>query len=269
MVELIAKVQHIRHIFNNCFSYVPAWIQWCLWLKSRKICFSLIEKVSCFCSLFEQCMKLLSLLLEYYRKSFRMMWKGWVRTCPYFLHIFAFCLGLPFQRWLEWEGVLTDLSRVFEVFRLEKFVNCSPLETFQQITVKRPNALMKLTHEFAILYKPFPVKRFGQPIWHLAENGNWGKPKGHQMFLFWKFGIYKWVWISRYRCLLKKNGHIILSCILLKLREEHGRGNQQTKEKMAGKQTMGASACCPDLRVDAHCLPFCWIGVLFSFNCCC
>lgn len=186
-----------------------------------------------------------------------------VEYLPIFCTYFAFCLGFPFQRWLEWAGVLTDLNRVLEVFRLEKFVNCSPLETFQQITVKRPNALMKSTHESTILFKPFPVKPFGQPVWHLAEDGNWGKTLRHKMFLFWKLGIYKWVWVSHYRCLLKKNGNTIILYVIKAKTGTWKRGTNKPRKKWLENRQ---SACCPDLRVDAHCLPFCWIGVLFHLN---
>src|ERR1043165_753399 len=93
---------------------------------------------------------------EFYRKRFRTLLKGTQET----FSAFAFRLALPFHRWLEGEGALDDLPKVLEVFKLEQFVNCLPVEIHRWIIDKKPSTLAqaaKLADEFAVLYMPFPA----------------------------------------------------------------------------------------------------------------
>src|ERR1043165_371424 len=84
---------------------------------------------------------------EFYRKRFRTLLKGTQET----FSAFAFRLALPFHRWLEGEGALDDLPKVLEVFKLEQFVNCLPVEIHRWIIDKKPSTLAqaaKLADEF-------------------------------------------------------------------------------------------------------------------------
>src|ERR1043165_2384496 len=93
---------------------------------------------------------------EFYRKRFRTLLKGTQET----FSVFAFRLALPFHRWLEGEGALDDLPKVLEVFKLEQFVNCLPVEIHRWIIDKKPSTLAqaaKLADEFAVLYMPIPA----------------------------------------------------------------------------------------------------------------
>ena len=114
---------------------------------------------------------------EFYRKRFRTMEKGHLETYSNF----AFRLSLPFKSWLEGEKAFEDVDKAFEVFKLEQFVNCLPLELHRWVVEKHPKTLMeaaKLADEFAILYKPFKVESFGESMsdmrveWEQNSNQN-------------------------------------------------------------------------------------------------
>ena len=61
---------------------------------------------------------------EYYRKRFRDMSKGNLETYSNFAHR----LSIPFKQWLEGEEALSNLDKALEVFKLEQFVNCLPVD---------------------------------------------------------------------------------------------------------------------------------------------
>src|SRR6218665_3419814 len=95
---------------------------------------------------------------EFHRKRFRTLNKFGNETYSNF----AFRLALPFNSWIKGEEASTDIARLKEVMKLEKFTNCLQTEIHRWVVEKRPKLLIdaaKLADEYAVLYKPFQANK--------------------------------------------------------------------------------------------------------------
>jgi hypothetical protein len=93
---------------------------------------------------------------------------------------FAFRLSLPFNSWLDGEGAGKDVEKLKEVMKLEQFVNCLPTEIHRWVIEKKPETLAeaaKLADEFAILYKPFKMEKYGGSNFEAKKD--WGQDRGN------------------------------------------------------------------------------------------
>src|ERR1043165_2030263 len=129
---------------------------------------------------------------EYYRKRFREMNKGNSETYSNFAHR----LSIPFKSWLEGKKALACLEKTFEVFKLEQFVNCLPVELHRWIVERKVSNLSeaaRMADEYDLLYKP-SKKAFVGPVkfdrgWsndptYGKKNGGkfWGSPKNERKY---------------------------------------------------------------------------------------
>src|ERR1043165_9420846 len=131
---------------------------------------------------------------EYYRKRFREMTKGHLETYSNFAHR----LSIPFESWLEGEDALSNVEKALEVFKLEQFVHCLPVDLHRWIVERKVSSLTeaaRMADEYDLLGKPFkkafvaPVK-FGDQNWgndtasgkKYAGKHSWGNPKNTKKY---------------------------------------------------------------------------------------
>jgi len=75
---------------------------------------------------------------------------------------FALRLALPFKPWMDGEEAYEDVDRMREVFKLERFVNCLPVEIHRWVVEKHPKTVVdasRLADEYSVLYKPFKMEQ--------------------------------------------------------------------------------------------------------------
>src|ERR1043165_4657999 len=216
---------------------------------------------------------------EFYWKRFRSLVKGPQET----FSAFAFRLALPFQRWLEGEDALNDLPKVLEVFKLEQFVNCLPVEIHRWIIDKKPSSLAqasKLADEIAILYKPFPAHASVlRPNEEKRENFGFGRDSSRGAKAPWsprnfrKEGQFQFhrSFDQQICTYCSKPGHGITSCFQLhpelKAKRDlstHKNATPRNVELVAGVGSFMQVKDGPTKMVDAGYLSFCTSGSVYA-----
>jgi len=100
---------------------------------------------------------------EFYRKTFRTLVRGkWESYSNN-----AFRLNASMKAWLGGEQAQEDIEHLKQVLLIEQFTQCLPVELHKWVIERSPKTVSdaaRFADEFAILYKPLKVEKFGSQI---------------------------------------------------------------------------------------------------------
>ena len=80
---------------------------------------------------------------------------------------FAFRLNASMKAWLDGEKAQEDIEHLKQVLLIEQFTKCLPVELHRWVIERSPKTVSnaaRFADEFAILYKPLKVEKFGGQI---------------------------------------------------------------------------------------------------------
>jgi len=77
---------------------------------------------------------------------------------------FVFHLNASMKAWLDGDQAQKDIEHLKPVLLIEQFTQCLPVELHRWVIERSPKTVSdaaRFADEFAILYKPLKVKKFG------------------------------------------------------------------------------------------------------------